>query len=74
MHQPASFTVHPSGSKVIIQGRTVVGEFDPATGFGVLNWKGGTKTLSHLKKTYGAVPFQFPDDFVIECLLALKGE
>lgn len=71
MRKPQEFTVYPfnDGDKTItVQSDKSIGQFDPITGKGVLNSKGSNaKYFMHLLPHYGAVPFDFPLEFVEQC-------
>lgn len=71
MRKPQRFVVYPrtSGQPVVVQSERAIGRFDPATGEGVLNWRGsGSKYFAHLARHTGAEPFTFPPEFVAACL------
>lgn len=75
MRKPQEFVVYPfkpeNNGHVIVQSDKAIGQFDPITGAGVLNWRGsGGKYFMHLNAFMGAEPFQFPMDFVNECIAA----
>jgi hypothetical protein len=71
MRKPQEFSVYPfnDGDRTItVQSDKSIGQFDPITGKGVLNSKGSNaKYFMHLSPSYGAVPFDFPLDFVEQC-------
>ncbi len=53
---------------IIVQGDGAIGIFDPTTGAGRLNVRGGY--FPHLHAAMGARPFVFPPAFVAECVAA----
>jgi hypothetical protein len=68
-----NFTVYPvcPDGTIIVQSDNVIGQFDPLTRRGLLNSKGpSTKFFVHLTYCLGAVDFEFPADFVAECVKA----
>ena len=75
MRKPQMFTVYPRQSdtaKVVVQSDRAIGEFDPATGVGVLNWRAsGSKYFFHLSFAAGAERYTFPPDFVAQCIAAV---
>jgi len=72
MRKPQSFVIYPPDFskpdqpiQVTVQSERAIGQFDPATRKGVLNYKGaGSKYFMHLTKFMGAEEFEFPEDFV----------
>ena len=71
MRKAQSFTVYPMGSdgSITVQSDKSIGVFNPATGKGLLNTKGGY--FIHLSRSAGAVPYEFPADFVTACIAAV---
>ena len=71
MRKPQKFVVYPhqdGASTVTVQSDRAIGQFDPKTGAGVLNWRGSaSKYFPHLNAFLGAEPYQFPDAFVYQC-------
>ena len=71
MRKPQEFVVYPhqeGSDKMIVQSDRAIGQFDPKTGEGVLNWRGSnSKVFVHLMKLLGAEPYHFPDAFVYAC-------
>lgn len=53
---------------IMVQGEGCIGQFDFRTRAGVLNTRGGY--FIHLARVAGAVPFEFPAEFVAACLEA----
>lgn len=74
MRKPQTFVTYPRKSAtetVIVQSEKAIGQFDPATGKGVLNAKGSkSKGFIFLSPFMGAEPFQFPADFVAAAIAA----
>lgn len=72
MRKPENWIVYPrkaGDATVIVQGSRSIGEFDPITRKGVLNWKGSnSKYFLHLNRILGAEPFEFPQEFVMLAL------
>lgn len=69
MRKPQDFCVNPkqAGSDdIIVQSDKAIGRFDPATGKGVLSQKGCY--FFHLTAGGGAKPYDFPADFVEQCV------
>lgn len=68
MRKPQEFSIRPSsnGTHLFIQSDKSTGRFDFRTGKGVLNTKG--TTFLHLNPALGAFEYQFPAEFVAECL------
>lgn len=67
MRKERDWSVSPSeGDKIMVQSDGAIGLFDWRTGNGVLNTKGGY--FPHLSPALGAKPFEFPKDFVVECM------
>jgi len=66
MRKPQSFIVMPmDDGRIMVQSDKSIGVFD-YSGHGVLNTKGCY--FPHLTKFMGAVEFDFPPEFVRECL------
>lgn len=67
MRKPQQFIVYPSSrtdnDDLVVQSDKSIGRFNPETGKGVLNTKG--QYFPHLSL---ASEFQFPMDFVKECI------
>jgi hypothetical protein len=62
-----TYTVMPtSDGKIMVQSDKAIGEFYPQTGKGMLNIKGSY--YPYLSRRLGAVEYQFPADFVAECV------
>jgi hypothetical protein len=75
MRKPQSFVVQLSDKgNFVVQSDKSIGQFDMNTGKGVLNTKGSY--FHHLTAFLGAVPYQFPPDFVQAChaAFAMKGD
>ena len=74
MRKPQEFVIYPhkdEDTTVIVQSDRAIGQFDPKTGAGVLNWRGSTsKYFLHLNRILGAEPYQFPVEFVYQCCVA----
>ena len=74
MRKPQRFVVYPrqtADSKIVVQSERAIGEFDPVTGVGVLNWRqSGSKYFYHLSFALGAERYTFPPAFVSECIAA----
>ena len=72
MRKAQEFVVYPASTRkdsIIIQSDHAIGEFNPITGKGILNCKGsGYKYFMHLNEMMGAIPFDFPAEFVAECI------
>lgn len=67
MRKAQEFSVRPtSDGRILLQSDKSTGLFDFRTGRGVLNQKG--TTFLHLNPACGAVPYQYPAEFVAECL------
>lgn len=66
------FSVYPrkdEGAPVIVQSDRAIGRFDPATGEGVLNWRGPkSKYFHHLAASLGAERYTFPLEFVAQAV------
>lgn len=63
MRKEQEFTVCPKGeNQALIQSDKSIGLLDLTTGKGMLNTKG--KYFAHLNKVFGAVDFDFPQEFV----------
>lgn len=70
MRKEQEFSVYPAteDGQIIVQSDKAIGQFDPATGLGVLNSKGSnSKYFAHLTEFMGAEPYQFPLEFVEAC-------
>ena len=71
MRKPQEFVVYPhkdGASTVTVQSDRAIGQFDPKTGVGVLNWRGSnSKYFPHLTQIFGAEPYRFPVEFVYQC-------
>lgn len=71
MRKPQEFTVYPytvGDRSITIQSDKSIGQFNPETGKGLLNYKGsGAKYFLHLSLSMGAENFDFPLDFVEQC-------
>lgn len=77
MRRPDDYVVMKTGEQIYVQGSRSIGQFDPVTGVGVLNWKGShSKHNVHLSSLLGAQEFTFPAEFVDACLrvVAKPGE
>jgi hypothetical protein len=75
MRKPQEFSVMPGGDGgYIVQSDRSTGRFNAETRQGVLNIKG--TSFYHLLEIGGAKPYEFPADFVAECVEACirKGE
>jgi hypothetical protein len=73
MRKAQEFVVYPhkEGENVTVQSDKAIGRFDPATGAGLLNAKGsGAKYFVDLNPAMGAIPYQFPAEFVKACMEA----
>lgn len=75
MRKPQRFVVYPfkptESTLITVQSERAIGRFDPTTGQGVLNWRGsGYKVFAHLNTFLGAESYQFPMEFVNECIAA----
>ena len=72
MRKAQDFTIYPfkpDAAKITVQSDKAIGEFDPVTGEGVLNWRGsGAKYFHHLMPMMGAERFTFPREFVELCI------
>jgi hypothetical protein len=72
MRKPQNFIVYPKSTDgdglMIVQSDKSIGAFDPETRKGVLNIKGCY--FLHLNRIMGAKPFEFPQEFVDDCLEA----
>lgn len=68
MRKPQEFSVLPTedGERIIVQSDKSIGMFHFRTGQGVLNQKGCY--FPHLSGVLGAKGYEFPADFVAECL------
>jgi hypothetical protein len=65
MRKPQEFIVaRTDRGNYIVQSDKSIGEFDPATGKGVLNTRGSY--FPHLSRALGAKPYTFPPEFVQE--------
>ena len=72
MRKEQEFVVYPfklGEHFVTVQSDKSIGQFDIETGKGVLNTKGSY--FPHL--SFGALPYQFPPEFVMACLEAQPG-
>ena len=74
MRKPQDFVVYPPSDKgnIIVQSDKSIGAFDIRTGEGMLNTKGCY--FPHLNAICGAIPFTFPDDFVLKCIANYQEE
>lgn len=69
MRKPQTFSVMPvADGSIMVQSDKSIGQFDFRTGKGILNTKGSY--FPHLNGALGAIPFEFPVDFVAACLEA----
>lgn len=76
MRKPQDFVVYKPNMddptkpvNVIVQSDRAIGQFDPATRKGLLNYKGShSKYFHHLNKMFGAEEFEFPEEFVREVM------
>jgi hypothetical protein len=73
MKKPQRFIVYPfkpeNNGHITVQSDKAIGRFDPITGKGLLNYKGSKpKYFMHLSPFTGAIEYQFPPDFVNECI------
>lgn len=72
MRKEQEFCVRPgSDGSIFIQSDKSTGRFDFRTRKGVLNTKG--TSFVHLTPAGGAIPFEFPQEFVTACLDACPG-
>ncbi len=77
MRKPQGFVIYPrnEGDDVMVQANTVIGQFNPVTRQGVINYKKGNyKGFMHLSKFMGAQDYEYPEDFVKECLGQATGD
>lgn len=66
MRKPQEFSVMPRSDNTIqVQSERAIGAFDPKTGAGRLNTKG-----CYFPHLAAATPYQFPPEFVEQCLRA----
>jgi hypothetical protein len=80
MRKPQDFVVYPvkptvenpQGTRLTVQSDKSIGQFDPATGKGVLNTR--RCYFIDLLAVRGAVPFEFPKEFVKAALDAIPRE
>ena len=70
MRKPQGFVVYhrQDGESVTVQSDRTIGQFNPDTRKGVVNFKRQHPVFIDLMKLRGAVEFEFPADFVAECL------
>lgn len=76
MRKAQEFVVYPRPTNVgadynlvMVQSDKAIGRFDQTTGKGILNYKGSNSKYGHdLAPERGAIPFQFPQDFIDQCL------
>lgn len=69
MRKPQEFIVRPaSDGSIYVQSDKSTGRFDFRTRRGVLNTKG--TTFLHLTPMMGALEYEFPVEFVVDCLAA----
>jgi len=67
MRKPDNIIVYPRQGKeeFIFQGERLIGSVNPTTGKGMLNFKGSnSKYFMHLSKFMGAVPYEYPQEFI----------
>jgi hypothetical protein len=84
MRKPQEFVIYPvdlsdptKPTSITVQSDKAIGKFDPATRKGVLNFRGSnSKYFPHLSASLGAVPYEFPKEFVEAVLNAIprKGD
>lgn len=77
MRKPQDFVIYPrnDGDDLTVQADTVIGRFNPQTRQGVINYKKSThKGFAHLNKILGAVDYEYPEDFVKQCLQQATGD
>jgi hypothetical protein len=74
MRKPQDFVVYPPSNKgnIIVQSDKAIGIFDIKTGKGVLNTKGCY--FPHLESRLGAIPYIFPKEFVLQCIINYQEE
>ena len=68
MRKPQDFIVYPPSTaegKIVIQSDKSIAMFDENTGKGLLNIKGCY--FVHLNQALGAIPYEFPMEFVNAC-------
>ena len=72
MRAEQEFSVYPrnhGGAPVVVQSDRAIGRFDPATGEGLLNWRGSkAKYFHHLDPSLGAERYTFPPEFVAQAV------
>lgn len=72
MRKPQDFVVYPRDcdrAPVVVQSDRAIGQFDPCTGEGVLNWRGSNeKFFRHLARSLGAESYQFSAEFVARAI------
>jgi len=68
MRKPDDIIVYPrkkDEKEFIFQGSRLIGSVDPETARGMLNFKGSnSKYFMHLSKFLGAVPYEYPREFI----------
>jgi hypothetical protein len=71
IYPPIKTSLCPGDARYLIQaqGSRTICRFDPATRKGVLNFKGSNSKYGlHLLKMFGAIDYDFPEDFVKLCM------
>lgn len=70
MRKPQEFVIYPDrgDGTVLVQSDKSIGQFDKATGKGLLNTKGCYFVHLHMR---GVIEYQFPEDFVKACIAAI---
>ncbi len=67
MRKPDDIIVYPrkDEKEFTFQGSRLIGTVNPETGNGMLNFKGSnSKYFMHLSKFMGAVPYEYPQEFI----------
>jgi len=77
MRKEQDFIVYPyklDQTSLLVQSDRAIARIDIKTGRGLLNWRGShSKYGVHLNPALGAEEYQFPAEFVFQCLEAQPG-
>lgn len=71
MRKEQRFVVYPRKSAtdlILVQSERAIGQFDPKTGKGLLNYKGSNAKYFYHLQMVGVEVFTFPPEFVKACL------
>ena len=69
MRKPDQCVIYPrkDGENVVFQGDRVIGQFDPDTGEGIINFT-KNPNFCHLHSSLGATRWKYTPEFIAECI------